>query len=57
MYPKFKLEEYRTFVVTVILLYNSLVKHHGITEGTKRYKTLYTYVYNLVENLNPENPG
>jgi len=57
MYPKFSTKEYRTYVVTVIQLYNSLVKNHGVTEGTKRYKILYTYVYNLVENLKPDNPG
>jgi hypothetical protein len=49
--------KYKSMINSIINLYNSLITNHGITEGTRRYKILYTYVYEIIEGKNPANPG
>jgi hypothetical protein len=44
-------------VTATVNLHNSLIKNHGIIEGTRRFADIRTYAIGMLEGQNPANPG
>ena len=40
-----------------IKLHDDLIEHHGVVEGTSKWKRITLYANGLLEGRNPENPG
>jgi hypothetical protein len=54
---QYSVEFYDEIVSDMKSLITSLVRNHGFTDGSKRYKTIQNYTVDLIEGKNPSNPG
>jgi hypothetical protein len=53
----FSQEVIRGMISKTVDFHDSLIKNHGIKDGTKRFKDIFLYASGLLEFRNPSNPG
>jgi hypothetical protein len=50
-------EDLSNFITLTVKSHDKFIEHHGIIEGTAKWKAILTYATALLEGRNPENPG